>query len=254
MTSAWRRLPGHLGHVRLDGPRPALRTGSGAFLRLHRVPAGGQVERRRYLSEVAEFARARAAREADVRWPQGRREVLVVGGDALARDLSRELGRLGAAVRRRATLPADGEVPALVVAVNQLGARAAATRGRLAQLPPRSAVLQGHADGGSFVLLPLVVDGTEATLDQVRRRRVAASPAGSELDSWLDAAPRTPLPRAVTGLALARLVGAAQAWAREDEEVEALRRTMSVVHPDLRETRHVVLGFEEPPARAARPT
>lgn len=247
MISPWRSLPDRLGHVRLAGPRPALRTAQGEYLRLHGVPAGGRRARGAYVREVADFARRRATEQGLRHWPDGRRRVAVLGRDRIAATVTVELRRLGAHVHRLRRPVAD---PAADLVVAVTARPPGLDRAEwLASLPMRgTAVLQGHVDGASFLLLPLALDGTEASADQVRRRRLAASPASDELGAWL-AAPR-PLPLAATVRALVtvRVARSAMTWASGGAEAEELRHTLTVIHPDLRETRHVVLGFDEPAA------
>jgi hypothetical protein len=245
MTSPWRPLPDRLGHVRTTGPRPALRTAQGEYLRLHGVPAGGRSTRRTYLREVADFARRRAAEQYATRWPEGRRRIAVIGRTRLAAAVVAEVRRLGADVRRLRRPVADHGADLVVVLTE--GRPGFGTEAWLTSLPSRgTAVLHGHADGASFLLMPLAVDGTEASADQVRRRRLAASPAADELGAWLSAPHHISLAPGVRALATARVAGAALAWAADGTEAEELRHTLTVLHPDLRETRHVVLGFDEP--------
>lgn len=250
MSTVWRPLPERLGHVRLSGPRPALRTASGEYLRLHGVPARGLRARRSYLRDVAEFARQRTEAQRAERWPEGRCRVAVLGRGRMAGSVAAQLRRLGADVRRLRRPTADPDADLLVALAE--GPTTPGVEEWLTSLPRRGpAVLHGHADGESFLLMPLMVDGTEASADQVRRRRLAASPASDELTSWLDAARGVSLPAGVRALVPAHVAAAALAWAAEDAEAEAMRHTLTVVHPDLRLTRHVVLGFDEPAPRTA---
>lgn len=251
MSSPWRPLPDRLGHVRLGGARPTLRTAQGEYLRLHRVPEGGRIARRRYLREVADFARRRVAEQRAARWPAGRCRVAVLGGDRLAAMVAAELRRLGADVHRLRR-PVPEPAADLVVAVAERQPRPGIEEW-LMSLPRRgTAVLAGHTDGASFLLMPLAVDGTEASADQVRRRRLAASQASEELGAWLAAPQHLGLSSAVRALVTAHVAGAAVAWAADGAEAEELRHTLTVVHPDLRQTRHVVLGFDEPAVREER--
>ncbi|RPF20618.1 hypothetical protein [Myceligenerans xiligouense] len=279
--SEWLPLPGGLDHVRLTGDRPAMRTRDGRFLRLHSVPDGAATgglavggELRRYLRRIAHVATARRRDLAATRWPEGRRDIAVVGRDHLASALARELRRAGAGVTRirpGATL-GDGTVPGphgedtipppgtasdraarpdAVVAV--LDAAPSAGLGRwLKTLPAQGvAVLHGHREGDHFHLLPLAVDGTEADADQVRRRRIAASPAGPELDSWL-AAPPAPAHRLgdlARGAIVSSCLTVLTDWADDAPGLAGHRRTLRVLDEHLRLHTHTVLGFDEPAVR-----
>lgn len=245
MDLEWKPLPDGLGHVRLAGPRPALRTAEGEFLRLHRVPtAHSRRVERAYLREVAGFVRGQAARLHDTRWPEGRRRILVLGTGPAGRTAAVELARLGAEVQRLPQLCEACDAD-LVLALDCTPDAAAL----LAAVPLQGTpVLLGHADGASYLLMPLALDGSEASPDQVRRRRLASSPAADEQQSWTRSRVDVQLPATVRTLAVARAVAIVRSWAEGTLDLADMRRTLHLVHPDLRETRHVVLGFDEPAA------
>lgn len=255
MTPRWHPLPDGLGHVRLEGPRPALRTAEGAFLRLHRLPAEGGSARRAYLRTVADFARTRADTHRREAWPEGRRRVSVLGNDRLATHLAAELARQGADVRRLRRPPARPAADRIALEADLLVAVTARPPSRavadlLARLPAHgTAVLHGHADGASFLLMPLATDALSATAEQVHRRRLAASPAAEELAHWRSAAPQVPLAPTLRALVVARTVALARSWSAGAPETD----TLTILHPDLRETRHVVLGYDEPAPREVIP-
>ncbi|GAA2081891.1 hypothetical protein GCM10009821_23280 [Aeromicrobium halocynthiae] len=252
MKHPWRPLPDGLGHVRLEGLRPALRTDTGEFLRLHRVPDGGRLARRAYLRQVTDFARDRRGRIQAGLWPAGRRRVDVLDTDQLSRAIADQLARLGADVRRSPRSAADATAD-LVVAV-AAHAPEPAVADRLADLPSQgTAVLHGHADGGGFLVMPLATDRDAVTPDQVRRRRLAASPAADELACWLTQGPPVQPSGTVRALVTARVVEVVRTWASEAPQLDDLRRTLHVVHPDLHQTQHVVLGFDEPAPTTAPP-
>lgn len=223
------------GHVLLGDP-PALRAPDGHFLRLHQVPDGRDRALRRYLARVDEVVAERERAAAARRWPVGRRRIDVLGRDRLSRLIAAELRRSGA------ELCADGAD--LVVDVRD-SAFAPDTR-------PHSAtpVLRGHREGDQLHLLPLVLDGSEATPDQVRRRRLAAAPAAPELAAWLATPVRTrPMRPAMRAVAVARCLTVLADWAAGAPEVAAHRRTLWILEPDLRAHAHTVLGFDEPAPR-----
>ena len=102
-----------------------------------------------------------------------------------------------------------------------------------------------------MLIFPLVVDGSEATPDQVNRRRLAASPAAPELSSWLASSHRDPrlLRRATLTLTVARCLAILDDWAADDPALIEHRRLLRVVGDGLRERTHTVLGFDEPAPR-----
>lgn len=223
------------GHVLLGEP-PALRTPEGRFLRLHQVPDGRGRDLRRYLGRVGDVLAEREHAAAATRWPVGRRRIAVPGRDRLSRLLAAELRRSGAEV---CTDGAD-----LVLDVRDAP--------RDDDRWPHSAtpVLRGHREGEQFHLLPLVLDGSEPTPDQVRRRRLAAAPAAPELAAWLAAPVRTrPLRAPLRAVAAARCLTVLADWAADAPEVAAHRRTLWILEPDLRAHAHTVLGFDEPAPR-----
>lgn len=250
MKRPWRSLPDGLGHVRLDGPRPALRTDTGEFLRLHRVPDGGRRARRSYLRQVADFARERRAEKHTGYWPQARRRIDVLDVDRLSRAIAHELSRLGADVREVGGIGA-GQAADAVVAVAVAPPGPGVADRLIALHGAGTAVLHGHADGTGFLVLPLATDRDAVTPDQVRRRRLAASPAADELDSWLTHGPAGEPGDIVRSLVVARVVDVMRTWATGATGLDTMRRTLHVVHPDLRQTQHVVLGFDEPAVAGA---
>ncbi|MEV4999520.1 hypothetical protein [Nocardioides sp. LML1-1-1.1] len=223
------------GYVLLGEP-PALRAPDGRFLRLHQVPAGRGRALRRYLDRVGDVVAERERAAAATRWPVGRRRIAVPGRDRLSRLLADELRRSGAEVC------ADGAD--LVLDVRD--APGAPDRRPHSATP----VLRGHREGEQFHLLPLVLDGTEATPDQVRRRRLAAAPAAPELATWLAAPVRTrPLRAPLRAVVAARCLTVLTDWAADAPALATHRRTLWILEPDLRAHGHVVLGFDEPAPR-----
>ncbi|NGN93701.1 hypothetical protein G5C66_13230 [Nocardioides sp. KC13] len=249
----WRPLPAARGEVRLSPDMPALRTGSGDFLRLHDLPGPGRVPTYRYLLRVRRAALEREARIRRSRWPEGRRSVLVLGHGRLSRALAAELIRSGAEVRRgggRLLARADA-----VVDVREVPQRPG-TDESLGHLTAGGAVLlRARREGSRMLIFPLIVDGSEATPDQVRRRRLAASPAASELSSWLSGSRRDPrpLPRTTLTLTVARCLSILEDWAADDPAVSEHRLLLRVVGDGLRERAHTVLGFDEPAPRPQGP-
>lgn len=248
----WRPLPAARGEVRLSTDMPALRTGSGDFLRLHDLPGPGRVPTYRYLLRVRRAALERDRRALASRWPEGRRRVLVLGRGRLGRALAAELARSGAEVVRddRPRTPPHTDAVVDVREVPQR--RDAELDERLEHLLADGAVLlRGRREGGRMLIFPLVVDGSEATPDQVDRRRLAASPAAPELSSWLASGHRDPRPlrRATLTLTVARCLAILEDWAADDPALVEHRRLLRVVGDGLRERTHTVLGFDEPAPR-----
>jgi hypothetical protein len=251
----WRPIPAARGEVRLSTDMPALRTGSGDFLRLHDLPGPGRLPTYRYLLRVRRAALERDARTRAARWPEGRRRVLVLGRGRLSRALAAELARSGAEVVR------DGGSrsprAAAVVDVREIPQRPDPELGeRLEQLTGSgAALLRGRREGGRMLIFPLMVDGSEATPDQVSRRRLAASPAAPELSSWLASGHRDtrPLRRAISTLTVARCLAILEDWASGDPAVSEHRRLLRVIGDGPRERTHTVLGFDEPAPRPQEP-
>lgn len=251
----WRPLPAARGEVRLSPDMPALRTSSGGFLRLHDLPGPGRVSTYRYLLRVRRAALEREKRVRASRWPEGRRSVLVVGRDRLSRALAAELARSGADVRRDA---GSGQTPRADAVVD---VREAPQRSEPDERPGQlisggTVLLHGRREGSRMLIFPLLVDGSEATPDQVSRRRLAASPAAAELSSWLSSSRRDPRPlaRATLTLTVARCLSILEDWAAEDPAVAEHRRLLRVIGDGLRERTHTVLGFDEPAPRPQGPT
>lgn len=211
--------------------------------------ARGTLER--YLDRLNDVADARRRDLGAARWPEGRRRIAVVGQDALASALAEALRDAGAEVTRIEPGTNPATHPDAVVAVLDDAPSPGLARRLDAHLARGTAVLHGHREGDHFHLLPLAVDGTEATADQVRRRRIAASPAAPELDSWLAATP--PPARRLADLARGAIVSACLTvlsdWAAGAPELTEHRRTLRVLDEHLRLHTHTVLGFDEPAAR-----
>ncbi|MEU4450968.1 hypothetical protein AB0F44_06540 [Nocardioides sp. NPDC023903] len=246
----WRPLPAARGEVRLSTDMPALRTGSGDFLRLHDLPGPGRLSTYRYLLRVRRAALERDQRARASRWPESRRSVLVVGRGRLSRALAAELARSGAEVIRDDGAPPRADA---IVDVCEVPQRPDPEPDeRLEHLATGGAVLlRGRREGGRMLIFPLVVDGSEATPDQVNRRRLAASPAAPELHSWLASGHRDPRPlrRATLTLTVARCLAILEDWAADDPALAEHRRLLRVVGDGLRERTHTVLGFDEPASR-----
>lgn len=248
----WRPLPAARGEVRLSADMPALRTGSGDFLRLHDLPRPGRLPTYRYLLRVRRAALERDERSRASRWPEGRRSVLVLGRDRLSRTLAAELARSGAEVVRDDGSRTPPRTDA-VVDVREVSQRPDPELDeRLEHLTTGATVLlRGRREGGRMLIFPLVVDGSEATPDQVNRRRLAASPAAPELSSWLASGHRDPRPlrRSTQTLTVARCLAILEDWALDDPALAEHRRVLRIVGDGLRERTHTVLGFDEPAPR-----
>lgn len=250
----WRPLPAARGEVRLSPDMPALRTGSGDFLRLHDPPGSGRVPTYRYLLRVRRAALEREERARAARWPEGRRSILVLGRDRLSRALVAELARSGAEVRRD-DRSGQGPCADAVVDVREAPQRPQPDEPPGQLVSGGTVLLRGRREGGRMLIFPLTVDGSEATPDQVSRRRLAASPAAPELSSWLSSGRRDPRPlsRATRTLTVARCLSILEDWATDAPAVSEHRRLLRVIGDGLRERTHTVLGFDEPAPRPQGP-
>ncbi|NWL12319.1 hypothetical protein DM793_13655 [Paenarthrobacter nitroguajacolicus] len=113
-----------------------------------------------------------------------------------------------------------------------------------------TAVLRCYREGELAFIDPLSLSAQDPTASQVLRRRLAASPAATELKTWLD----TPAATAEIGLrspalslVTARLLMIIAAWQQDSPALPALRRTLwRLDSATLVATEHPVLPFPEP--------
>ncbi|WP_017594219.1 hypothetical protein [Nocardiopsis potens] len=248
-----------------------VRTASGRFLRLRNPPpgltaalsgappadggtAGAYAER--LAAETAE----REDGDAERRWPAARRNTALVGAGAPADALAEALAGWGAAPAR---FPGAAELIAagrerpwdLVIGyADSPGERA--HWDLLDALPGRgTAWLRGYREGEVCYVDPIAVSPGDPTAEQVRRRRLAASPAPRGLDAWqrASAAPARELPRAARTLLEARILTVALAWARRAGALDRYRGTLWRLAAATGEIgEHPVLAYDPPPPLADR--
>ncbi|WP_017627594.1 hypothetical protein [Nocardiopsis chromatogenes] len=267
------RVPG-TGADALIGPdgTGAVRTSSGRFLRLQNPAPGligaltgtpdqgtggtGGGESGAYAERLAAEMSAREADDAERRWPSARRDVALVGKGAPVDALADALNGWGLsathvpdAAELRADRPWD-----LVIAYAD-SPRERAGWDTLDRLPERgTAWLRAHREGGVCFVDPIAVSADDPTAEQVRRRRLAASPVPGELDAWQRGAAASPhasdpLPSAACTLLTGRVLTVALAWAQQAEALEGYRGTLfKLVAATGALSEHPVLGYDAPPA------
>uniref|UniRef100_UPI003F497519 hypothetical protein n=1 Tax=Paenarthrobacter nicotinovorans TaxID=29320 RepID=UPI003F497519 len=113
-----------------------------------------------------------------------------------------------------------------------------------------TAVLRCYREGEIVFVDPLSMSAGDPTGFQVLRRRLAASPAATELNAWLDtpaASRNLDLQHAALGLATARLLIIIAAWQQDSPALPVFRRTLWRLDSATRvATEHPVLPFPEP--------
>ncbi|MFW5418733.1 hypothetical protein J0910_19145 [Nocardiopsis sp. CNT-189] len=253
-----------------------VRTASGRFLRLQNpppgligalagapeagTPAGGEAARA-YAERLAAETAEREDGDAERRWPSARRNTALVGRGAVADALADALAGWGAAPAR---FPGGAELPAaggehpwdLVIAYADSPAERAGWD-LLDTLPGRgTAWLRGYREGEVCFVDPVCVSPGDPAAEQVRRRRLAASPAPRGLDAWqrASAAPAGELPLPARTLLAARILTVALAWARQADTLDGYRGTLwrfAAATGEISE--HPVLGYDAPPPLAERP-
>lgn len=236
--------------------RTTVRSGEGAFLRVQLTSTsptadagltGGLAGRVR--AELAE------RREARIRPSPGREGIGILAPQSWRQDLEAAFGG-----RAPIWLNSAGCVPAAAGLVLQV-AGAAHERTALDHLPGAgTAVLRCYREGELIFVDPLAMEAQDPSGSQVLRRRLAASPAASELRAWLDAslaADTGPagIPAAAKAILSARLLTTIAAWQQDTPAVSTLRRTLwRLDTATLAASDHPVLPFPEPaPLPALRP-
>mgnify|MGYP001198471805 CR=1 FL=1 len=264
------RVPG-TGADALVGPdgTGAVRTSSGRFLRLQN-PAPGLVraltgapgedaedtDGAAYAQKLAAEMAAREADDAERRWPGERRGIALVGQGAPVDALAEALDGWDLPATRfpdAADLPAD-RVWDLVVAYAD-APRERAGWDALDRLPERgTAWLRAYREGGVCFVDPIAVSTDDPTAEQVRRRRLAASPVPGELDAWQRGAAASsrapePLSPAASVLLTSRMLTVALAWAQQTDTLEGFRGTLfKFVAATGALSEHPVLAYDAPPA------
>ncbi|WP_309073376.1 hypothetical protein [Paenarthrobacter sp.] len=220
--------------------RTTIRSADGAFFHL-----GGPLEASKPLdSRISQELRER--RVADGRPVLGRESIGIVASAQVASGLLRSLGDAGiaAAVVKDA---GDSESPGLLLHI----AGSPAERSHYDGLPcGGTAVLRCYREGDLVFIDPLSMSGQDPTSSQVLRRRLAASPAATELKAWLDtpaASMDLDLQATTLGLVTARLLTIIRAWQRNSPVLPALRRTLwRLDSGTFAVSEHPVLPFPEP--------
>jgi hypothetical protein len=185
------------------------------------------------------------------RWPDERRDVLLLGEPRLTEPLAAYLRAAGAEPRPATPAEAaDGEPrPAAVVwcldGPVPPGLWDAADR-----LPARGiAWLRCHREGWQAYVEPLAAAPGDVTSAHVRARRLAATPAHRELDAYWSGSRTSGVPADLTpaaaGLLAALLADDLTRWATGTAEPTARRRLRRVDLRTLTVTGHVVLPVPE---------
>ncbi|MDA2806058.1 hypothetical protein [Nocardiopsis suaedae] len=250
----------------------AVRTSSGRFLRLQN-PAPGLIGAltgepgedtgggdgaagAAYAERLAAEMAARETDDAERRWPGGRRDVALVGQGAPVDALAGALAEWGLSAAR---FPAAADLPAdrawdLVIAYAD-APRERAGWDALDGLPERGAAwLRAYREGGVCFVDPIAVSAEDPTAEQVRRRRLAASPVPGDLDAWQRGAAASsdapePLSSAASTLLAGRMLTVALAWAQRTDALEGYRGTLfKFVSANGALTEHPVLAYDAPPA------
>ncbi|NYH54828.1 hypothetical protein HNR06_004417 [Nocardiopsis arvandica] len=277
------RVPGTGAHVIVDsGGTGVVRTSSGRFLRLVSPPPGlldalaGASDGDGEASAYAEALRARMSaleeEDAQRRWPGPRREVALVGGGPLIDAVADALAGWGAAVTRHTDGGAllstmDGAADGGRRGGGTAGPRGGGTRpwglvvayadspvervgwDRLDTLPSQGvAWLRAYREGENCFVDPICLDGDDPGAEQVYRRRLAASFAPRELDTWRRAAvAAAPASAAAHTLVVSRLLTLALAWAQESDVLEGYRTTLwKLVTATGTVSEHPVLAYDPP--------
>ncbi len=213
-----------------------------------------------YLRRLAEEIRSDEAAARAERWPEHRREVLLIGpaGDVLDA-LETALGAWGADVRRAAPGsepgPVSGPGPGLTVLYAEDARLRDAWPAWESRATDGTARIRAYREGDTVFVDPIAVEADDPTAEQVIGRRVAASTAPDELEAWIATAaePPYPLDAAARTLLTARVLELAVAWARAEPTLDALRRTLwKLVAPSGSIGLHPLLPYPETPERAIR--
>jgi len=235
--------------------RTTVRSGDGAFLRVQRTSTSPTAESDLPCG-VAGRVRAELAerRESRIRPSPGREGVGILAPQSWRQELEAAFGG-----RAPVWLDSAGDVPATVGLVLQM-AGAAHERTALDHLPGAgTAVLRCYREGELIFVDPLAIEAQDPTGAQVLRRRLAASPAASELRAWLDASVAADtgpadIPAAAKIILSARLLTTIAAWQQDTPAVTTLRHTLwRLDTATLAASDHPLLPFPEPALLPALP-
>lgn len=237
--------------------QPAVRAGTGEFLRLQNLPAelpstlvSGVSQgdaAKGYLETLERELRRRLEQSKAERWNPLRHNICVLGASALAEEFREVLREMGAKISP------SGEAN-LLLAIEDgpaLTTQWAAYDNAVSQ---DVNWLCAYREGQLLFVDPLKVEPEDADHSQVVRRRQAASPAVLELSTWwqnVEASstprPSMAVPGAAKHLLFARLLNILQAWTSNTAELVDYRRTLwRLEFESYRVTEHIVLGFPEP--------
>lgn len=228
--------------------RTTVRSGNGVFLRVPLSTTGATADAD-LTGGLAGRVRAELAerREARIRPCLGREGIGILAPESWRQDLAEGLGGHPSTVVESA-----GDIPELAGLVLYV-AGSPHERGMLDHLPAAgTAVLRCYREGELFFVDPLAVEPQDPTGAQVLRRRLAASPAASELRAWLDSSPAADagpagIPAAAMTILTARLLTTIAAWQQDAPAMSALRRTLwRLDTATLAASEHPVLAFPEP--------
>lgn len=232
--------------------RTTVRSGDGAFLRLQPSASGSTAEAA-VSGELAGRVRKELAerREARIRPCLGREVIGILAPESWQQELEALTGHASTVLESATDIPVWA---GLVLHA----AGSPRERSALDHLPAAgTAVLRCYREGELIFVDPLAVEPQDPTGAQVLRRRLAASPAASELRAWLDAAPaadtgHADIPAAAKTILTARLLTTIAAWRQNAPALSTLRRTLwRLDTATLSASEHPVLAFPEPAPLAA---
>lgn len=256
---------GGTGAVIIDAAgTPVLRSAAGTFHHLISSPQSlveqlrsGTDESWNYLERLRPQIREREVQAAESRWPASRRQVTVIGEGRIVDDLLAGLTALSvtALAAPATTAPSAVDLPsnALVIAVaNSWDERMPWPE--LDELPaPGTAWLRAYREGEVCFVDPISVESADPGSEQVRRRRLAASPAPMYA-TLRPTVPAPPLDVVSQTLVAARLLTVALAWASNSRTLASYRRTLWKYIPATGSvSEHPVFGFPEPAPSAVPP-
>lgn len=273
-TSPVLPLPETHAHV-LSAPdgSTVLRLSSGRFLRVQAPPPGllpaladdaqGTHETAEYVQVLRDTITTRETADAETRWPSQRRVVGLTGEAKVMDDVAHALQEWGVEPRRFATahqlledrqrrLQSAGTDFSLVISYAD-APRDRVDWQRLDELPTSGcAWLRAYREGQICFIDPLSINGEDPNSEQVRRRRLAATPTPGLFTTWHDAvAPAEPLTTAAQVLVSARLLTTALAWAQTEQTLGRLRSTLWKLVPATGQiSEHTVIGYDAPYAPA----
>ena len=228
--------------------RTTVRSGDGVFLRVPLSTTGTTADAE-FGGGLAGRMRAELAerREARIRPRLGREGIGILAPESWRQELAEAL---------------IGHAPTVLDSANDSPGQAGLVlhvagspheRGTLDHLPAGgTAVLRCYREGELIFVDPLAVEPQDPTGAQVLRRRLAASPAASELRAWLDASPAADtgpadIPAAAKSILTARLLTTIAAWQQDAPALSTLRRTLwRLDTATLSASEHPVLAFPEP--------